>query len=60
MFVTLCFSAGKKPPVQKSAVVMEIDKIKEGREKRRQAAAEAQAKVIDKSHPNWKLIDMIE
>lgn len=46
---------------RKSNVVKEIEKIQEQREQRRAAAAQPQSySGIDKSHPHWQFLDMIE
>lgn len=55
-----CFLAAKKANSRKSNVVKEIEKIKEQRDQRRAAARVQHDTGIDKSHPNWQFIEMIE
>ena len=51
----------KKVNSRKSNVVKEIEKIQEQREQRRAAAAQPQSHSgVDKSHPHWQFLDMIE
>ena len=51
----------KKGNARKSNVVKEIEKIQEQREQRRAAANNvASYSTIDKTHPHWQFLDMIE
>ncbi|KAF6018670.1 KIF2A [Bugula neritina] len=54
-------AAGRKANPRKSNVVKEIEKIQEQREQRRAAASKPQSHAgVDKSHPHWQFLDMIE
>lgn len=59
-----CFPhlVAKKVNSRKSNVVKEIEKIQEQRVQRRAAASNNAAAYsgVDKSHPHWQFLDMIE